>query len=235
MLAQVKRASKRIGDQAEGVREALRTVGRPVTYTTLALCLGFACLTQSEMRSTIEFGVLSAFTLGVAWLVDVTFTPALALGMRIVTLWDVLTLDLGESPERSIPLFRGLRATQARVVALLSRLEDFPAGHQLLRTGDDGSVMYVIIDGELESSVVKNGRRVVLGTHRRGDVLGEVALFEGKRTADVRTCTPVRLLEITQGSLARLERHRPRIASRVNANLNRVLASRLARLTTRVA
>ena len=38
------------GDEATGVRHALKTVGRPVTYTTMALGLGFLCIKHEALR-----------------------------------------------------------------------------------------------------------------------------------------------------------------------------------------
>jgi predicted RND superfamily exporter protein len=234
MMVHFNGAARRHADEVRGVVEALQRVGRPVTYTTAALCLGFLCLTLSEMRSQVEFGVLSALTLGFAWLIDVTFTPALAMQMRVVTIWDVLTLDLGNDPQHSIPLFRGLRHAQARMVAALSRLEGFAQGELLTRIGEKGGSFYVVIDGELSATVSVDGRTVPLRRHGRGDVVGEVAIFHGERTADVRAETNVRLMCLTAESLLRLERRYPRIGARIYANLNEVLASRLASVTPRV-
>jgi predicted RND superfamily exporter protein len=234
LLVHFNAESKRHADERRGMVEALRLVGRPVTYTTLALCVGFACLVASETRNQIEFGVLSSVTLAFAWLVDVTFTPALASGMRVVSLWDVLTLDLGREPEHSIPLFRGLRATQARVVALLCGLSELPQGEKLFRSGEQGNDMYVVIDGELRASVTQDGRHVALRNLGRGDVIGEVGLFRGARTADVIAVSDARLLRLTRESLTRLERRHPRIGARIYANLGEVLAERLASVTTRV-
>lgn len=58
-------------------RAALTEVGRPVTWTTLALCLGLLVLTTSELVTQAQFGALGAFTLLFAWAVDLTVTPAL--------------------------------------------------------------------------------------------------------------------------------------------------------------
>ena len=60
------------------------------------------------MLSYRQVGGMGAFTLGFSLLVEMTLTPALCAGLRIVTLWDTLTLDLGEDPQDAIPLFRGL-------------------------------------------------------------------------------------------------------------------------------
>lgn len=56
---------------------AYAAVLRPVTLTTAALCAGFAALAVADLRAQAEFGLLAAATLLVAWLVDLTVTPAL--------------------------------------------------------------------------------------------------------------------------------------------------------------
>ncbi len=233
LLAHFNRSAKRLADERRGVIEALRRVGKPVTYTTAALCLGFLCLTASEMRPQVEFGYLAAVTLLTAWLVDVTFTPALAARMQIVTIWDVLTLDLGAAPNESIPLFHGLSTTQARIAALLARIENYPEGHAITKSGEVGREMYVVIDGELKATVHRGDREVLLRKHTRGDVIGEVALFLGTRTADVTALSDVRLLRIDQRDFENIQRRHPRIGAQLYANLNKVLADRMASLTPR--
>jgi predicted RND superfamily exporter protein/CRP-like cAMP-binding protein len=231
-LVRFNELAKRFADERRGAIEALRAVGRPITYTSAALCLGLLVLALSSLRNQVEFGVLAAATLAFAWLVDVLLTPALTSGMRIVTLWDVLTLDLGEAPERSIPVFHGLGRRQARLVALMTRLRSLPAGQPLLREGETGEEIYVVIDGELAlSSRDGGGRAVRIGTVHRGDVVGEVALFRGRRTADVDTLTEVRVLEFTLRDLERqLLRRYPRIGRQFYRNLSAVIASRMTPL-----
>ncbi len=153
---------------------------------------------------------------------------------HIVTFWDVLTLDLGDSPERSIPLFHGLSKTQARVAALMTRIVSFDKGYQLFQMGDEGNEMYVVIDGRLSASKHTEAGRVPLSEHTRGDVVGEVALFHGRRTADVEAITDVRLLRITQSALTRIKRRYPRIGAQLYRNLSQTLADRLASTTARI-
>jgi predicted RND superfamily exporter protein len=233
-LAQFNRSSKTLADESRGVVEAMRSVGRPVTYTTAALCIGFLTLTLSELRNQVEFGALASFTLAVAWLADVTFTPALAARLRIVTLWDVLSLDLGDDPRRSIPLFAGLRETQARIIALMASLRRFPKGHRLFHAGESGDEMYVVIDGELLVSLRTERGEVRFGTCKRGDAVGEVALFHGQRTADVQALTDVRLLRLTHASLERIRRRYPRIGAQLYRNLSYILADRVASTTAKL-
>ena len=48
------------------------------TALYIRLVLGFATLVTGELRSQAEFGLLAAATLVVAWVLDLSFTPALA-------------------------------------------------------------------------------------------------------------------------------------------------------------
>lgn len=233
LLSHFNHAAKRFADEGRGVIEAMRMVGKPVTFTTIALCLGFLCMVFSEMRPQVEFGYLAAVTLLGAWLADVTFTPALATRMQIVTIWEVLTLDLGANPQTSIPLFEGLSTTQARITALLANIVSYGEGTTVLKNGADGDEMYVVIEGELRASVHRGDKEIYLRSHTRGDVVGEVALFHGKRTADVVATSDVRLLRITQRDFENIQRRHPRIGAQLYSNLNKVLADRMAELTTR--
>ena len=119
----------------------------------MAICLGFLVLTSSDLSSQVELGALGAFTLGLAWLIDFTVTPALCAGLRVVTLWDTLSLDLGRSPQESIPMFHGLSKAQARIVALMASVRDVKAGRMLIKSGEQGRELYVVIDGSLRVSI----------------------------------------------------------------------------------
>jgi predicted RND superfamily exporter protein len=72
-------------DERQAVIAALRGVARPTTAMNAALCVGLLVLAGSGLRHQVEFAVLSAATLGFAWLMDMTFTPALCygLGMKV--------------------------------------------------------------------------------------------------------------------------------------------------------
>jgi predicted RND superfamily exporter protein len=70
-----------VGDEGKAAELALRLVVRPVTVTTAALCAAFAVFLASGLKHQVEFGVLAACLLAFAWLVDMTFTPALCARM----------------------------------------------------------------------------------------------------------------------------------------------------------
>ena len=66
-------------DREAALREALVRVGRAITCTTLAVCVGLLVVGASALQNQAEFGLLGAATLLIAWIVDVTITPALCL------------------------------------------------------------------------------------------------------------------------------------------------------------
>lgn len=230
-LARFNNDARGSGSERGAIQTALRGVIRPVTLTSLALVLGFLVLTMSDLRNQVQFGALAAATLLLAWLTDVTFTPALASRMRIVTLWDVLRLDLGQAPQKTIPLFHGLNVRQARTFALMSEIMERPKGTRIITEGERGDDMFVVIEGDLDVWVEREGKHLSLTTMRRGNVIGEVGFFAQRRTAHVDAMTDVRLLRFNAGTLEQLRKRRPRIAAAVFRNLARAQAERLARTT----
>ena len=202
-----------------------------MTLTTVALCLGFAAFSGSELQNQVEFGLLASATLLLAWVVDITVTPALGSTVRIVTLWDLLRLDLGQSPQHTIPLLSGLTMRQARTFALLSNIEKVEAGSRVITEGDTARDIYVVVDGKLQAWVQRNEERRALSTMGRGATMGEAGYFGQKRTANVDALTKVRLLRFDSQDLERLRLRHPRIAAVIFRNLNRIQAERIARTT----
>ena len=227
--------ARQLGSERQAAAETLSHVLRPMTLTMLALCGGFLVFLGSDLKSQQQFGWLAALTLFVSWLVEIFLTPALAGSVRIVTLWDALRVDLGEDPARTIPLFAGLSVRQARLFALTARLEHLPAGAQLIREGDTARDMFVLVEGALEVSVQQQGKKRLLTRLGRGVTLGEAGYFGQKRTADVTTITPVRLLRFDLDDLERLRVRHSRIAATLFRNLNTIQSERLARMTRMLA
>lgn len=219
------------GNETAAVKSALASILRPVTFTVLSLCIGFLVFTGSELKNQVQFGVLASFTLFIAWFADILLTPALGSKLRIVTLWDLLRLDLGQSPQHTIPLLSGLSLRQARVFALMSKMEKQHEGGRLIRQGDLSRDIYVVVDGTLEAWIDRGGERKTLATLGRGAVIGEAGYFGQRRTANVDAVTPARVLRFDSQDLERLRLRYPRIAAIIFRNLNRVQAERIARTT----
>jgi len=228
--------AKRFADEKRAALHVLRSTGRPMTYTAISLVLGFGVLTASDLATSAQLGAMAALTLAVAWSVDFTLTPALCGGLRLVTMWDTLRLDLGPDPQDSIPLFHGLSNFQCRLAALIATIREVPAGQTLLKAGDPGREMFLVLDGALEVAVHRpDGRRQVINVCRRGDVIGEVGFFHQRRSADVDVVSDARLLRLTQRNMEALTGRYPRIAAKVLRNLGQIMAQRLSNTTDRLA
>ena len=226
--------ARRLADEEVAAVRSLVGAGRPVTFATHALCVGFAVLATSGLGELRWLGVTATSALGVAWLCAFVLAPALCAELHVVTLWDTLSLDLGQAPQRSIPLLRDLTTAQCRIVAQHGTQRRAPAGQPLLRSGDEGREMFLVIDGALEASIETQAGRQVLNRFTRGDLVGEVGYYTRKHSAELEIVEPARLLRLTERGLARLERRAPRISAVLYRNLARILAARVAETTARI-
>lgn len=98
---------------------------------------------------------------------------------------------------RRLPIFVPLSAPSIeRIMANLGRLE-VPAGHVLIREGDEGDRFYVLLEGSV--AISQGGRQIAV--RAAPDQLGEIALLRDvPRTATVTAVTPVRLLTLDRAS-----------------------------------
>src|SRR5215213_10337269 len=80
-----------------------------------------------------------------------------------------------------------------------------PAGQLVLREGDQGDSLYVVLTGELEVSKRQGSQDILLALYKSGQFFGEMALLEqAPRSASVRTLQESRLLVISQAAFQTL-------------------------------
>lgn len=230
-LARFNIAAKRTGSETLAAASALRAVLRPVTLTKAILAIGFLTLVTGELRNQALFGWLAALTLTLAWLVDILVTPAFMSGLRIVTLWDTLRLDIGHNIQKTIPIFAGLTNRQARIFALMANLHTIPQGAKLFAQGDEAGSVYVVIEGEVGIFKSNNDdEQVEITRLGRGSVVGERGWFGQRRNATVEALTRVRLLRFDDDDQERICKSYPTIAAQVFLSLNRLQAERQTEL-----
>jgi signal transduction histidine kinase len=108
---------------------------------------------------------------------------------------------------RTAPLFTGLSDADLARLAETTERQHLEPGEYLLREGEKGDAMFVIVSGELE--VTKRAEDVELPLARVGPgaIQGEIAAIAGQtRSASVRAVTAVEALRIPrQGLLALLD------------------------------
>ena len=219
-------------DQVAALVRTVRTVGVPIVYTTVALFLGFLTFAFSSFVPIQNFGILTGFTMAASLGANLVLLPALLATTKVITLWDLVGVKLGLEPARTIPLFAGFRPGQARIVVLMGELKRFAPGEMVVRRGELGDEMYVIIRGRAEVWAGSGEERQRVAEHRRGDVFGEMGLVRHtERSADVVAGGDLEVLAVDERFLRRIQLRYPRIASKVFLNLTRVLSDRLQRTT----
>jgi predicted RND superfamily exporter protein len=221
-------------DQTAAIQRALRSVGTPILYTTCALLLGFLVFGLSSFVPIRDFGLLTGVTLAASLVANLALLPALLATTKIITLWDLVGVRLGEEPTRTIPLFEGLRPSQARVVVLMGEVRHFGPGQHVIREGEQGNEMYVLLNGRAEVLIGGDGTKQRVAQLGRGDVCGEMGLVRHHlRGADVVAASEVEVLSVNERFLQRIQRRYPRIAARVFLNLTRILSDRLEQANQR--
>jgi CRP-like cAMP-binding protein len=99
-------------------------------------------------------------------------------------------------------------------------LVEFPAGTVIIKEGDEGNHMYVVLQGELVISL----KNKVLACSLPGEIVGEMALINSDiRSATVTAKTDCRLALIDQASFRSLLQYVPEFSQHVMG----VLANRL--------
>lgn len=94
---------------------------------------------------------------------------------------------------RRVPIFRGLTKATLLDVARKTGKETYPSGATVVREGDPGDALCIIVEGSVE---VRTGGRVV-AQMTAGDFFGEISLFDGEpRSATVVAVDDVVLLTL---------------------------------------
>jgi hypothetical protein len=77
-----RREFARLGAYSPAIEATLTSVGRPITFTTMTLTLGFLVFAASDVAALVRFGTLSAFAFAWALVADFLFAPALLLLLK---------------------------------------------------------------------------------------------------------------------------------------------------------
>lgn len=99
----------------------------------------------------------------------------------------------------------------------LGRVLSYPADAPIFHKGDPGDVMFSILSGQVAIHTASaTGKMMILNILDAGDVMGEIALIDGKpRTAAASTLRPAELFRIDRAAfIPFLERH-PRLCIRM--------------------
>jgi hydrophobe/amphiphile efflux-3 (HAE3) family protein len=91
-LHRYNREFKKDLDKDRALRDTIKSVGKPIIFTTLTISIGFFVLMFSHFKPTAIFGFLMVITMLTALIGDLVLLPALMLHVELVTAWDLLKL-----------------------------------------------------------------------------------------------------------------------------------------------
>ncbi|WP_456447346.1 MMPL family transporter [Thiolapillus sp.] len=208
----------------------------PVVSTSIALITGFLVFTQASFEPIVQFGALGALVIATALIADFIITPLAVSSLRLVTIWDMLSLRLRKKVLEKSPLFKNLKPWQIRQFILTGRMVEFNKGDRIFRRGEVSTELYVLLTGKVEVCLPGIGEEScnLLERFTPGDVFGDVALFANiprKTDAVVREHSTV--LVLTREGIERTMRHRPLISARIFANLTSDLSRRMIKLISK--
>lgn len=137
---------------------------------------------------------------------------------------------------------RGLDLQALRRVRLLAQLSDeqlarfaefvdverVPQASVIVKQGDRGSAMYVLLEGEVSVRLNLNGLETELATLNAGDFFGDFSLFDhGPRSADVVANCTCLLLKISVDHFDRIAHEAPDLATPFLRAIGKTLTTRI--------
>jgi CRP-like cAMP-binding protein len=113
-----------------------------------------------------------------------------------------------------LPLFENCTRKELGEMASIMSEAERPAGTVLTREGQDGGLMFVLVEGRadvLANDPQGSSRPKVIGRLKDGDVVGELSLIDGQtRSATVVASTEVRLLQLVSDDFQALVHKSPK-------------------------
>lgn len=142
-----------------------------------------------------------------------------ALADAAAALGEALPADLpAEIPAGAVPFFSDLG--KEAFTSLIGRLEyqKLPTGHEVVRQGDEGRSLYILVEGEVSVIREDDGEAKELARLGPGSLFGELALITSKpRYATVKTTQPAELFAVGRELVDELARSHAELAGDIAA------------------
>lgn len=113
-----------------------------------------------------------------------------------------------------VSLFANLDPKYIKGMAQISTERSFKAGDTLMKQGEDGIGLYIILNGKVKiEKTDPSGRQVELASNGPGDIMGEMAVLDGaKRTATVTAVEPTTCLVLASWEFMSFMKAHPEVA-----------------------
>lgn len=129
---------------------------------------------------------------------------------------------------RRIKIFAGLSDDQLARFVQYMEIKDARQFSSIVRQGDPGDAMFLILQGEVRVRMLINNRESILATLAAGDFFGEISLFDhGPRSADVIANEDSILLRISASSFQKVVEKAPELAAPFLLAIGKTLTGRI--------
>jgi hypothetical protein len=137
---------------------------------------------------------------------------------------------------RRIKVLGEMSDEQLERFARFMSVEKIPQRSLVVKQGEPGDTMYLILEGELRVCIMLNGKETLLATLTVGDFFGDVSLFDhGPRSADVIANTDSTLLRISSSAVEELSKDAPQVANMFLRRIGQTLSARMRANNRRLA
>jgi CRP-like cAMP-binding protein len=129
---------------------------------------------------------------------------------------------------RRIKILAEMKDAQLAHLADFLELQQILQHTEVVRQGEPGDAMFLILGGELRARTMIDGRETILTTFGPGDFFGEMSLFDqGPRSADVVANVDSALLRLSTSAFERLTREMPSLTTPFLQATARTLSARI--------
>jgi hypothetical protein len=140
----------------------------------------------------------------------------------------VRALGLKPGALRRIKIFAGMNDSQLERFLNYMQVANARQFAEVVKIGEPGDAMYLVLDGEVRVRLVINGKETTLAALGPGEFFGEIALFDhGPRSADVVANMDSTLLKISAGDFERLAKEAPELATPFLLAMGKTLTQRI--------
>lgn len=129
---------------------------------------------------------------------------------------------------RRVKILAGLTDVQLERLAQAMELHRVPQWKVIVRQGERGDAMYLILEGELRVRLLAGDKETIISTLGPGEFFGDMSLFDqGPRSADVVANTDSTVLRFTATAFENLAKEEPALAAPFLLATVRTLAARI--------
>ena len=111
-----------------------------------------------------------------------------------------------------VPIFAPLSDEETEKLAKTAKTRIYAPGESIVRAGQEGNSMFVIVRGKVNVQIPENGQQKIVNTLGENDFFGEMSLLTGtNRTATVAAVEETEVLRIEKKALKSIFENNPRL------------------------